>query len=212
MSVTDYIHPGWADGARRVRQIIREISDSKGPVGVESHEPWCGGEAIMQDGRCAACNAMREPKVENPYVKRPKVIEEAEHHQVLLEQRVARASSRIEQMSRETKRLKARITQARPCVYCNAMTNNTSEICHSCKIRWEVKAHKAELLAKQPSHVALSLGDGQMISYGTTMSPDTAAPLITARVPSARQPSLAPIALFADLRSTLEQLDKKNYT
>jgi hypothetical protein len=175
VSLSDYIHPGWEDGYRRVRQIIRQIGDSKRPVGVESHEPWCGGGAIMPDGRCVACNAMRQPKVNRseipPIMRLPdyRTLEETKSlsHEMALKveesrRRVEASRRRIERMSLETKQLKASLDRqtARPCRLCGAQTSNASGMCHRCKQRAEVKQkHEA-------SHMAMDTGDGRVVSHG----------------------------------------------
>lgn len=130
MSVSDYIHPGWGDGARRIRQIFREISDSKGPAGVESCESWCGSDVIAQDGRCISCNAMRRPpraKIEN-----------------LPRASVLPAPPRRPQPLRQLER--PRPPEPPPnsyrCGSCSARTTNSSRVCYHCKTRREVEAKK----------------------------------------------------------------------
>lgn len=147
MSVSDYIHPGWGDGARRIRQIFREISDSKGPAGVESCESWCSSDVIAQDGRCISCNAMRRPpraKIEN-----------------LPRASVLPAPPRRPQPPRELERPKP----TRICLYCSARTSNLSEVCHRCKSRMEVDAIKqaerelVRIRHKEPTSRPMMLGD-----------------------------------------------------
>lgn len=182
MSVRDYIHPGWADGARRIRQIFREISDSQGPVGVESHELWCGGEAIMQDGRCAACNAMRVPpvvRVHNPWLEPRKAIEAAkpdyyknvltQQHQIHdeLHQKMEVQRRELDRVRRESDRLYERTRQGRvvSCIRCGRQTTNESGLCHTCK---KQRTEKFE------PHVSLLLGNGRVMSHGMSPAPSDA--------------------------------------
>lgn len=195
MSVSDYIHPGWGESARRIRQFFREVSDSKGPRGVESHQLWCDSDKILEDGRCEGCNAMRQPVVHRPYVTRgeipaimqkPRQIEAArsyredvvrsQHLQSEMERKLAAAQRRGEEMRREidrikvrtqheTERLKARVTPSQPCTRCGARTNNVSKFCHRCKVRMTAEHEKTRLLESH-SHVAMYTGDGKVISHG----------------------------------------------